>query len=61
MTSVSAGQSGVEPSAGIEPGDPILTMDRWRTAVLTGVFAGRSAPWMPQLWALYEEGRDVNG
>jgi hypothetical protein len=36
-------------------------MDRRPSAVLTGVFAGRPTPWMPQLWALYEEGPDGKG
>jgi hypothetical protein len=30
---------------------PILTMDRRPSAVLAGILAGRSAPWMPQLCA----------
>ena len=37
-------------------GDPILTMNRRPSAVLSGVFAGRSAPWMPQLWAQLRAG-----
>ena len=34
-------------------GDPILTMDRRPSAVLAGVSAARSAPWMLQLWAQF--------
>ena len=34
-------------------GDPILTMDRQPSAVLAGVSAARSAPWMLQLWAQF--------
>jgi hypothetical protein len=36
-------------------GDPILTMDRRPTAVLTRVAAGRVAPYMAQLWGHFEE------
>jgi hypothetical protein len=52
-TSVCAGQPWCGAPRRNRTGDPILTMDRGRTAVLTGVFAGRSAPWMPQLWAQF--------
>jgi hypothetical protein len=31
-------------------GDPILTMDRRPSAVLSAVSAGRPTPWVPQLW-----------
>src|SRR5215217_7327006 len=31
-------------------GDPILTMDRWPSAVLTRVLAGRAPPSMAKLW-----------
>ena len=34
-------------------GDPILTMDRQPSAVLAGVSAGGSTPWMPQLCAQF--------
>jgi hypothetical protein len=33
---------------GQEPATPSSTMDRRRNAVLSGVFAGRSASWMPR-------------
>ena len=42
-------------------GSPILTMDRRPSAVLTAVLAGRAAPSVAQLWALYEEGPDGKG
>jgi hypothetical protein len=43
-TSVSAGQSLCGAPRRNRTGDPILTMDRGRTAVLAGVFAARATP-----------------
>ena len=50
-TSVSAGQSLCGAPRRNRTGDPILTMNRRPSAVLTVVFAGRNAPWRPQLCA----------
>jgi hypothetical protein len=50
MTSVCAGHRlGGAPRRN-RTGDPILTMNRRPSAVLSGIFAGHSVPQRPQLW-----------
>jgi hypothetical protein len=49
-SSVSAGQNMCGAPRRNRTGDPILTMDRRTSAVLSGIFAGHSVPQRPQLW-----------
>ena len=51
LTGVCTGQSLCGAPRRNRTGDPILTMDRRSSAVLTGVLAGRAALHGPQLWA----------
>jgi hypothetical protein len=51
LTNVCAGQPGYGAPRRNRTGDPILTMDRWPSAVLRRIFAARATPSMPQLWA----------
>jgi hypothetical protein len=44
LTSVCAGQPGCGAPRRNRTGDPILTMDRRTSAVLSGIFAGHSVP-----------------
>jgi hypothetical protein len=55
LTGVCTGQSLCGAPRRNRTGDPILTMDRRPTAVLTRVAAGRVAPYMAQLWGHFEE------